>query len=77
VGENNILAGIWHSGKEALAVVINTSFDHNSEVAMELPVNILQVNPMFQDYPGSMSFKSGKLSGLIKPVEVQVYRLKS
>ena len=77
VGENNILAGIWHSGKEALAVVINTSFDRNSEVAMELPVNILQVNPMFQDYPGSMSFKSGKLSGLIKPVEVQVYRLKS
>ena len=31
---------------------------------------------MFTDYTGSMSFKNGKLSGLIKPVEVQLYRLK-
>ena len=75
-GENNILAGIWQLKKEALAVVINTSFDRDSDVTIELPRNILQANPMFPDYTGSMSFTSGKLSGLIKPVEVQVYRLK-
>jgi hypothetical protein len=73
---DNILAGIWQSRKETLAVVINTSFDRDSEVIIELPENILQANPMFTDYAGSMSFKSGKLSGLIKPTEVQVYRLK-
>lgn len=76
VGEDNILAGIWQSKKEALAVVINTSFDRNLEVTIELPGNILQANTMFTEYPGSMSFKNGKLSGFIKPVEVQVYRLK-
>jgi hypothetical protein len=70
------LAGSWQLGKEALAIVINTSFDRESDVAIELPANILQANSMFTDYPGSMSFKNGKLSGLIKPVEVQVYRLK-
>jgi len=75
-GENHILAGIWQSKKEALAVVINTSFDRNYEVVIELPINILQVNIMFTEYPDSMSFKSGKLSGFIKPMEVQVYRLK-
>ncbi|MEG4495313.1 hypothetical protein [Microcoleus sp. D3_18_C4] len=75
-GDNNILTGIWQSGKEALAVVINTSFDRDSEVTIELPKNIIQANPMFTDSPASMSFKNGKLSGLIKPVEVQVYRLK-
>ena len=75
-GENNILAGSWQLGKEALAIVINTSFDRESDVAIELPGNILQANSIFTDYTGSMSFKNGKLSGLIKPVEVQVYRLK-
>jgi hypothetical protein len=75
-GENNILAGSWQLGKEALAIVINTSFDRESDVAIELPGSILQSNSMFTDYTGSMSFKNGKLSGLIKPVEVQVYRLK-
>ena len=75
-GEDNILAGSWQLGKEALAIVINTSFDRESDVAIELPGNILQANSMFTDYTGSMSFKNGKLSGLIKPVEVQVYRLK-
>lgn len=76
VGEDNILAGIWQFQKTALAVVINTSFDRNFEVTIELPGNILQANTMFTEYPGSMSFKNGKLSGFIKPVEVQVYRLK-
>jgi hypothetical protein len=74
--DNNILTGIWQSGKEALAVVINTSLDSESKVTIELPGNIIQANPIFTDYPGRMSFKNGQLSGLIKPVEVQVYRLK-
>ncbi|MEG4806455.1 hypothetical protein QUA82_01245 [Microcoleus sp. F8-D3] len=76
-GAKNILAGIWVHQNQNLAVFINTSYDRTPQVAIKLPGNVREVQPMFSSHASGMSFKNGQLSGFLNPLEVRVYSLKS
>lgn len=71
------MAGIWVEGDEALAIVINTSYDNKKEVIVKLPISVREVQPMFRDRPDGMTIKDGKLFGSLKPLEVRIYSLRA
>jgi hypothetical protein len=73
----NILAGIWVHQNQKLAVFINTSYDRTAKVAIKLPGNVGEVQPMFSGHASGMSFKNGQLSGFLNPLDVHVYSLRS
>ncbi len=75
--QGKVLAGIWVEGDEALAIVINTSYDHKKEVIVKLPISVREVQPMFRDRPDGMTIKDGKLFGSLKPLEVRIYSLRA
>lgn len=74
-GMRDVFAGIWELKGQALAAVINTSYDRPQEVAIALPGGIQSAQPMFPNRSSGMLVKDGKLSGLIKPLEVHIYQL--
>lgn len=71
----DIFAGIWELKGQALAAVINTSYDRPQEVTIALPAGLQSAQPMFPNRPAGMFVKDGKLFGLIKPLEVHIYKL--
>lgn len=75
LGEENILAGIWQEGKEALVVVINTSYDRSNRVTITLPIEAEQSQLMFEEHPSEMSLTGKKLLVDVAPLKVHVYRL--
>lgn len=77
LGVENVYAGIWVSKDQALAAIVNTSYNKNEKVAMELPVGFTSAEPMFANRSSGMIVKDGKLSGSIEPLEVHIYSLKA
>jgi hypothetical protein len=75
VGIKNILAGIWMNKSQIIAVVINTSYTDTTEVAIQIPANLIQAKPMFKNRASGMFIKGNKLSGVIKPLDVHAYIL--
>jgi hypothetical protein len=76
-GAKNILAGIWVYQNQTLAVVINTSYERIPEMAIKLPENLREVQPMFSDRASSMSIKNSQLTGSLNPLAVHVYSLRN
>jgi hypothetical protein len=74
-GVKDILAGAWIDQQRAIAVVINTSYDHTAEVAINLPMPVHSMQPMFEGRPSGMVINQNILSGLVKPITVHVYNL--
>lgn len=72
---SNVVAGIWRSENQALAVVVNSNYGKPKKVAIELPVEVKAARSMFQNRPASMAVKEGKLFGSIEPLDVHVYKL--
>jgi hypothetical protein len=44
-------------------------------VTIALPAGLQSAQPMFPNRPAGMFVKDGKLFGLIKPLEVHIYKL--
>jgi len=77
-GEEDIFAGIWRYKNQNIAVVINTSEDSTRKVSIGLPAESAgEAESIFSGRPSGMVVKDGKLSGLIEPLDVHVYRLNS
>jgi len=74
-GMSDVFAGIWELKGQALAAVINTSYERHFLKAIALPDGVQSARPMFQNRPSGLLFKNGKLFGSIKPLEVHIYQL--
>ncbi|MBW4687804.1 MAG: hypothetical protein KME40_22510 [Komarekiella atlantica HA4396-MV6] len=74
-GFKNILAGIWINQNQVLAVIINTSYTDTTKVAIKVPANLSQAKSIFVNRASGLVIRGGKLSGLIKPLDVHVYSL--
>ncbi|SRR5579883_3195274 len=74
---NNILAGIWIYKNQTIAIVINTSDIHKNQVEIAMPDGVKKAQTMFNNNSSSMLINNNKLSGIIQPLEVHIYRLQS
>lgn len=73
-GIENIVAGVWTQKNQVLTIVINTSYKNYTEVSINLPIyKLSKVKSLLPINFSSLSFQNGKLSGVIKPLEVYVY----
>jgi hypothetical protein len=73
---DNLFAGIWAEGKEAIVAVLNTSYNNHFEVSIPLPLqSVGEARPIFNGHAYGMVIKEGKLSGSIAPLDVHIYRL--
>jgi hypothetical protein len=73
----NVSAGIWVIKDQGLAAIVNTSYDKTAKVTIALPTGFTKAQPMFSDRRNGMTVKDGKLSGSIKPLEVNIYSLRA
>ncbi|MGL5924163.1 hypothetical protein [Chroococcidiopsis sp.] len=75
-GVEGTLAGVWIYQNQATVVAINTANNSSKSVSLTLPLtNVQSVSPMFANRPSGMVLEGSKLSGLIKPKDVHVYKL--
>jgi hypothetical protein len=73
---SNILAGVWKYKNQYVVIVINTDEFQSKQVSIKLSNGITYAKPMFENRPLGMVINSGKLSGLVKAKEVQIYSFK-
>lgn len=73
----NIFAGLLtDNDKEAIVVVLNTSYDRLFGVSIPLPLqSVGEARPIFTGRASGMIVKEGTLSGSIAPLDVHIYRL--
>jgi len=76
-GRNNLLTGIWVHHNQTLAVIINTSYNPISEVAIKLPKNVREARPIFAARGAGLSVKNGQLIGSLNPLAVHLYSLRN
>ena len=71
----NVLSSIWTKKDRSLAIVINTSADRPQKVSLTLAANNIQTD--FPSDSDNFKLENGKLSGMLPPLEVLVYRFKT
>ncbi len=72
----DVSIGIWTYKSQKIAAVINTSTQRSSQVNISLPgIKFQKATAMFANRRNGLKIDRGKLIGVIKPIEVQVYRL--
>lgn len=74
VRSGKVVAGMWTEPNQSLIVIVNRSYE-TQKVSIAIPGNFRQIKSIFENRPAALVFKTNHLSGLLKPLGVEVYEL--
>ncbi|MFM9265955.1 hypothetical protein [Tychonema sp. BBK16] len=72
-GVEKVITGMWTQRNQALIVIVNRSYDRKP-VSIPIPEIFSQIKPVFDNRPTNLVLNANRLSGILKPLDVEVYQ---